>query len=237
MKIHHYTSVEKLAIILKTKKIRLNNLADVNDLEEGITKDCGNIGRYFFVSCWTLEDKESIPLWNMYAGLNGVRITFPHNFLGESNNESSQFKYDENETYLLQDFPDSEVVYTDDEELLYPNIVESDKINFNLVGKYKRTSWEFEKEWRIMRFGAKIVVNYSKTEKEKLFTSQNGKVFRFFNENSIKYSDCQIIGGFFEKMEILLGPKISAGNKIVVNDLVAKYNPNAKIFESNLKIR
>jgi hypothetical protein len=38
-------------------------------------------------------------------------------------------------------------------------------------------------------------------------------------------------------MEILLGPKISEGNSIIVADLVAKYNPKAKIFKSRLKIR
>lgn len=237
MKIHHYTSVETLALILKTKKIRLNNLIDVNDLDEGNTTDCGNVGQYFFVSCWTKEPKESIPLWNLYNGLSGVRITFSNNFIGESNNESSQFRIEENETYLMKDFLDSEVIYTDDEKLLFPNIVNGDKINFDLVGRYKRTAWSFEKEWRIKRFGANMIANYARTEREKLLTNDNGDVFRFFNDNPFKFHDCPIFENHFKEMEILLGPKISDGNKIIVNDLVAKYNPKAKITESCLKIR
>lgn len=237
MKIHHYTSVETLALILKTKKIRLNNLTDVNDLEEGITNDCGDVGKYLFVSCWTLEKDESIPLWNLYAGLNGVRITCSSELLGEPNEESSQFRYKENETYILEDYMDSKVYYTDNEDFLYPNIFDSGKLNFSLAGKYKRKAWEFEKEWRIKRFGANRIINPTKKEKDKLLTSRDGKVFSFFNDNPFKFHDCPIYDNHFEEMEILLGPKISEGNSIIVADLVAKYNPKAKIFKSMLKIR
>lgn len=237
MKIHHYTSVETLALILKTKKIRLNNLTDVNDLEEGITNDCGNVGKFLFVSCWTLEQDESIPLWNLYAGLNGVRITCSSDFLGEPNSESSQFKYKENETYILEDYIDSEVIYTKDEELLNPNITDQGKINFSLVGKHKRISWKFEKEWRIRRFGANRIVQYEKKEKEKLLTSRDGNVFGFFNDNPFKFHDCPINNNHFEEMVIVLGPGISEGNSIIVADLVAKYNPKAKILKSKLKIK
>jgi hypothetical protein len=238
MKIHHYTSIETLALILKTKKIRLNNLADVNDLEEGNTIDCGNIARYYHVSCWTMQKKESIPLWNMYAGMNGVRLTFSNKFLGEPNTESSQHVHKKNKEHLiLKDCQDSKIVYTECKKILCPEIDKGGKIDFEKVGRYKRTAWKFEKEWRIMRFAANITTDYTNTESDKLLKSKNGNIFRFYNEISLKYTDLPIFENHFKKMEILMGPKISEGNKLIIVDLVAKYNPTAKITESSLKIK
>ena len=54
MEIHHYTSIENLALILKNKTIRITRLDKVDDSEEaGLS--CKNIqlSYYTFVSCWT----------------------------------------------------------------------------------------------------------------------------------------------------------------------------------------
>ena len=69
MKIHHYNSIETLALILKYKTIRFNRLDRVDDMEEsmygsGPTKI--KLGQYVFVSCWTKDDLENISLWKMY---------------------------------------------------------------------------------------------------------------------------------------------------------------------------
>lgn len=79
MLIHHYTSIESLAMILSTRKIRFNRLDRMDDLEEGRVEAQGvPLGKYTYVSCWTEEQEESIPLWNMYAGKEmGVRISLP----------------------------------------------------------------------------------------------------------------------------------------------------------------
>ncbi len=55
MEIHHYTSIENLALILKNKTIRFTRLDKVDDSEEaGLS--CKNIqlSYYTFVSCWTV---------------------------------------------------------------------------------------------------------------------------------------------------------------------------------------
>lgn len=77
MIIHHYTSLETLAMILSTGKLKFNRLDCVDDLEESsIQSDGIRLGQYVFVSCWTENPEESIPLWKMYAnGGNGVRIS------------------------------------------------------------------------------------------------------------------------------------------------------------------
>lgn len=75
-KIFHYTTIENLALILKNRNIRFNRLDHVDDREEAKIKSSGkNLSQYFFVSCWTRDAIENIPLWKMYTnnGL-GVRI-------------------------------------------------------------------------------------------------------------------------------------------------------------------
>lgn len=76
MKLYHYTSLETLALILKNRTIMFNRLDKVDDVEEGTIVSNGvYLGRNVFVSCWTEDAEESIPMWNIYAhGSAGVRI-------------------------------------------------------------------------------------------------------------------------------------------------------------------
>ena len=66
-------------MILSTKKIRFNRLDRMDDLEEGRVEAQGiPLGKYTYVSCWTEDDEESIPLWKMYTNNDsGVRISLP----------------------------------------------------------------------------------------------------------------------------------------------------------------
>jgi hypothetical protein len=74
MKIHHYTNLETLALILSSRKLRFNRLDNVDDLEEGYVESDGvKLGKYMFVSCWTENEEENIPLWKMYSG-NGIGV-------------------------------------------------------------------------------------------------------------------------------------------------------------------
>lgn len=78
--LYHYTSIEKLALILKNQTIRLNPLDTMDDLQEAKTADVENIGKFVFISSWTSESEESIPMWKMYTNLSaGVRIKLKTN--------------------------------------------------------------------------------------------------------------------------------------------------------------
>lgn len=75
-KIHHYTTIETLALILKTKKIRFNRLDRVDDVTESKIYGNYDMSKYNFISCWTAEQEESIPQWHMYTDkMRGVRIS------------------------------------------------------------------------------------------------------------------------------------------------------------------
>lgn len=76
--LYHYTNLESLALILENKTLRFTPLNKVDDLQENMSYDVKDIGRFFYASCWTDDPEESIPMWNMYASLtSGVRIALP----------------------------------------------------------------------------------------------------------------------------------------------------------------
>lgn len=78
--LYHYTSIENLALILKNKTIRLNPLDKMDDLQEQKTADVQNLGKFVFVSSWTDDSTESIPMWKMYTNpTSGVRIRLRKN--------------------------------------------------------------------------------------------------------------------------------------------------------------
>lgn len=75
MKIFHYTTIDNLALILKNRTIRFNRLDNgLDDLQEGSISSMGvKIGNYGFVSCWTENRDEKIPLWKLYTD-NGIGV-------------------------------------------------------------------------------------------------------------------------------------------------------------------
>lgn len=78
--LHHYTTINNLALILKNRTIRFNRLDQIDDVKESQSYGQYHLSRFLFVSCWTDSDNESIPLWEMYSkGMTGVRITLPTN--------------------------------------------------------------------------------------------------------------------------------------------------------------
>ena len=78
--LYHYTSLESLALILKNRTIRLNPLDKMDDLQEQKAADVKDLGKYVFVSSWTDDPTESIPMWKMYTdSTSGVRIKLRKN--------------------------------------------------------------------------------------------------------------------------------------------------------------
>lgn len=76
--LYHYTSIEGLSHILATRQIRFSRLDLLDDVTEGQSKDVVDWRKYFFVSCWTADKEESIPLWSMYTpNMTGVRLKLP----------------------------------------------------------------------------------------------------------------------------------------------------------------
>ncbi|PKQ66398.1 hypothetical protein BZG01_11375 [Labilibaculum manganireducens] len=73
--IYQYTSIEKLRLILNSKKIRFTRLDKVDDKDESEPFKNRKIADKIFVSCWTEDADENLALWSMYGAIfKGVRI-------------------------------------------------------------------------------------------------------------------------------------------------------------------
>lgn len=73
-KLYHYTKLDTLDKILESRSLRFNRNDKLNDmLEHSRSSDAGF---NYYVTCFTHNEVESIPMWYMYAQKMGVRIAF-----------------------------------------------------------------------------------------------------------------------------------------------------------------
>lgn len=74
--LHHYTTVNTLALILRHQTLRFTRLDQFDDVTEGRSLGSFPLGARMFASCWSAADEESIPQWAMYGdAMRGVRLS------------------------------------------------------------------------------------------------------------------------------------------------------------------
>ena len=101
------------------------------------------------------------------------------------------------------------------------------------VGKYKSTYWQFQNEKRyILRF---IPINgLDKINSPQISTFVYNKLKS--NDNDfLDYFDLTLDDEAFNSMEVTMSPQFTEGNRILLELLKEKYNPNMIIQESALK--
>jgi hypothetical protein len=157
-KLYHYTSINNLALILKTKSIHFGRLDHVNDPTEGLVSDFHSQAPYIFISCWTANEEENFALWNMYTqNMRGVRIELELPIFQSykiANIENSLFNeteyLNEDKGYFIlggRNYP-YKIEYTDDESKLKPAVRNENGIYIASVATHKRTIWSIEQEYR-----------------------------------------------------------------------------------------
>lgn len=260
--VHHYTTIENLALILKSQKIRFSRLDLLDDIKEtdGLDQHPYNFDKSIFISSWTEDEEENIPLWKMYASIdNGVRITMPRDMFkkqiiekfstdnhGIMQDIASPFTKDEtfyNGKYCIMNVFNFEkkdfykkVEYKDNFIELYKSkikIVEKELIVNRLwdLGKYKSTKWEFQKECRFTLY-TKCLNPEHKNNPHKQYDSGS---ISLWNENPDKYIFVPLDEDVMKKMIITLAPCVTEAQKIIVGSLRDKYCQGATINESSLK--
>lgn len=172
MRIYHYTTINNLALILASKKIRFNRLDNVDDLEESIYKSGDgvnkiNLNQYTFVSCWTKEKQENLALWSMYTGYKGIRIGLEADeiFVKHKVNDTD-YSYFDNWLKTVGDIvfplPNNlvhleDIQYVDDVKRAVESLaqIEGNKIvmKTSQIGVYKNSAWAFQKESRFALHG------------------------------------------------------------------------------------
>lgn len=254
--LYHYTSIENLALILKNKTIRFTPLNTVDDELEGMTEDFKSIGQWVFVSCWTDDPEESIPMWNIYSNnFRGVRIRLPvFPFQDELYIEDDQYRffpnvYDSNEnlmTFFLS-YPKQKLIpveYDDDKKI---NLFEIRDTNGGLVydfkiedlGRYKRKIWTFQSEWRYKIFLLdKNFVELSK-HREHIKSEFDQGLFNIFSQTKglLKFYDLPLSQPAMNNLEVLMGPYCCDSERTIIEALVEKYYESTKILQSSLRLR
>ncbi len=259
--LYHYTSIQTLALILSSKKIRFNRLDKVDDLQEAESADLENLGRLFFVSCWSESAEENIPLWSMYTpNMAGIRIKLPSEmfkrfviepqtdgFLHVVDHIESPLPYKRmiTDQYLVSPtiYNSSQflkkVTYTGDKKLLCPILAEPHGEGFSYdlgeFGKYKRPEWRFQSEWRFIIMIYPGPFNFRESEDPGAALGQ--ELHSGLIQRSLSFSDfyLDLDDESINAMEVLLGPKTTKGDEIVVRSLLSEYCTNASMKHSNLK--
>jgi hypothetical protein len=251
--LYHYTNVESLAYILSTKKIRFSCLSNVDDINDGENPHFSHLRNFYFVSCWTDLEQESIPFWNMYTkDMSGVRIKLPvrpfviHQIPYEEhkvfvNYQYSIFPKEEvfGNDYVIYPFEEilDKITYTKNIKLLNPDIIEIDddgeiaKVNFEF-SKYainKSILWRFQSEWRYSAFALpkSVAQNF---DQDGIIKFAKGE----YPNISQKYLYADIKPELYNVMEIVLGPKQNHAQQLIVKSLMKEFCPNAKITNSIL---
>lgn len=266
--LYHYTSIESLALILKNRTIRLNSLTNMDDKQEAQTKEGKVFGKSIFISSWTDDATESIPMWKMYTPSSaGVRIGLPplpfvrhktenralleafappipereelcrtgDTFLDvEQLCKQNLYCFEAYTSTLLQ-----QVKYVSDVNTLTPQVVEETEngyhFRFERMGYHKNEYWAFQHEWRYrMCF---IPQGYD-LEKMEYQIERGSYVHRLTQGDyalPFSYFDLEIAPDAFSQMVITPSPQISAGNRVLLEALIAKYNPSATIQTSELQ--
>lgn len=169
--LYHYTSFDALKKILTNKSLKFNRIDRVNDRLEHSVFGEDELSKLVFVSCFSTEQIESIPMWSIYGkNKNGIRLTieldkpkFIDSFLHKQGktivpNSSEEILcwYGKNnmpcvDWYYTVNMKD--VVYDIDAVKRNPiKYGDGDDVWFNLtaMASIKRVEWQYEHECRMI---------------------------------------------------------------------------------------
>ena len=264
--LYHYKNIETLALILQNHTFRFNSLNKMDDLQEQETADLKNVGQFCYISSWTDDVDESIPMWNMYTSINsGVRIKLKKHPFKFHENTADELRQvinapvtdNTNGTPLKSLIPFADmfrrkfiaagatpenilhkVEYSSDHEKLYPQLVHVDGDKFSIalgtLGKYKNTHWAFQNEWRYILLLFPLDLNQPVETLSQAAQIMGNKILQGLEKQPFPFYDMIIDDATYCEMEITLSPRISEGNRIIVENLVKGYNPSAIVKDSSL---
>ena len=261
--LYHYTNIESLALILKNKTIRFNSLDKMDDKQEKMTADAKDAGKCVFISSWTDDNKESIPMWNMYASLkSGIRIKLrknpfmlrtldiqqlahsmpTHKIEVESEIKPQLIPYSEMIAKGFFAIPNSfdgllhKVEYVDEQKKLVPQIVKRE--DKGVAIEFSALGRCKNTHWSFQREWRYIIqivsVDYDVTRTKEFFSKAMLSLILGEYKQPFSYYDMPIADDAFDNMVITVSPQLSAGNRVILDSLIKTYNQKAIIEESTL---
>lgn len=249
IEIFHYTSFETFKKIIESGALRFNSLKNVDDAEEGFLLDTDSQAPCTFVSCWTKNPVENIPLWSMYVdspfalriGVSPefvLPLFFKKNFLSNHKSRNAYVCLIHRGGRRGTEFL-SEIEY-EDQPLLQMNKNVRGFVTDEYIEKYGLTKsklWEFQDEVRYIVQAVPL---------SSIKSRQDASLYTLFQEaiincrtTDIDYIDIEYQPEHMENANIMLGPSTSSKDEEELRLYLSENLPNFKgnISRSGAHIR
>lgn len=263
MKIYHYTSIETLALILKHKSIRFNRLDKMDDhFEKTFLLNQYNWSPYAYVSCWSENPVENIPLWHTYCpGGAGVRIALDQDFIDwdkqtiaisvpsqpshhklPSKDSSGAVSVTFNPIRIYRPLSDEDcyhhVTYANEDEYReYENTIgmesSNNEVEESIMRKYVGL---FRKDkWAFQDESRFVIYAVPYTLTDAVVTHKDFvNLIKLNMPNNVPFIDVPIKHDKLNHIEVLLGPNVNEAQTILVKALLQKYAPESSLSVSTL---
>lgn len=134
-----------------------------------------------------------------------------------------------------------EVEYTDDHGLLFPEIIEwhddgSLTAQVGDLGTRKATAWSYQAEWRYLLTIIPIDMKGSWFDQEAALSRLGAFVSDRADAETPAWYDLEISDEAFSCMRVTASPGMSAGNRVIMDALLDRYNPAASVIPSSIEL-
>lgn len=134
-----------------------------------------------------------------------------------------------------------EVEYTNDESLLFPkaiNVFENGGLvaDLNALGVHKTTAWSYQKEWRYILTAVPIGIESVINVRLDQILRANDVMLDKCDPGIPPYYDLTISDEAFSSIKIVSSPKMTPGNRVILNTLIEKYAPGIEVAESSIEL-
>lgn len=263
MKIYHYTSIETLALILKHQTIRFNRLDMMDDYcEKTFLINQNDWSPYTYVSCWTENPMETMPLWNTYtSGGIGIRIGIDKDFIDWDKQPMSfsvpyrsshpKHESDDKGTTISVSFTPIRIYRPLSDDACYRHVTYANEeryskydkeigmfnsymdVNENLMRSYPGV---FRKEkWSFQEESRFVLYAVPFSLTDPVVTHNDFiKLIRLNVANNVRYIDVPVKPEKLKHIEVTLGPDVDEAQAIIVKALLQKFAPDATLSVSSL---
>lgn len=129
------------------------------------------------------------------------------------------------------------VEYTNYTNLLFPKTLGLSEngdlsVNHNAIGLHKAMSWAYQNELRCILTILPIDVKGFAFEQDRELSKLGAFLSDRGGAHAPSYYDIKIADGAFRSMKLTASPKMPPRNRVLLESLIEKYNPDAELFSS-----
>lgn len=133
-----------------------------------------------------------------------------------------------------------EVQYTKDKSLLFPEVIRSCgngwvEADLSALGIHKATAWSYQREWRYVLTAVPVGIASIEGDVEAVKRATEVILDRC-DPGIPSFYDLAISDEAFSSMKIVASPKMTPGNRVILDALVQKYAPGIEVAESSIEL-